>query len=37
MLDRGLTEDGAAKALRWPTDRVPARVKIPSYPSARSS
>ena len=28
MLERGLTEDGAAKALGWPKARVTARVKI---------
>src|SRR5438034_11668175 len=28
MLDRGLTEAGAAKALGWPTNRVTARIKV---------
>src|SRR3954451_16388022 len=32
MLDRGLTEDGAAKALGWPKQRVTARVKILELP-----
>jgi ParB/RepB/Spo0J family partition protein len=32
MLDRGLTEDGAAKALGWPKARVTARVKILELP-----
>jgi ParB/RepB/Spo0J family partition protein len=32
MLDRGLTEDGAAKALGWPKVRVTARVKILELP-----
>jgi hypothetical protein len=37
MLERGLTEDGAAQALGWPKQRVTARVKCSSSPSARSS
>ena len=32
MLDRGLTEDGAAQALGWPQQRVTARVKILELP-----
>ena len=32
MLDRGLTEDGAAQALGWPKARVTARVKILELP-----
>jgi hypothetical protein len=32
MLDRGLTEDGVAKALGWPKARVTARVKILELP-----
>ena len=32
MLDRGLTEDGAAQALGWPKKRVTARVKILELP-----
>src|SRR5512132_3243514 len=32
MLDRGLTEDGAAKALGWPKNRVTARIKILELP-----
>jgi hypothetical protein len=32
MLDRGLTEDGAAQALGWPKQRVGARVKILELP-----
>ena len=32
MLDRGLTEDGAAQALGWPKSRVAARVKILELP-----
>lgn len=32
MLDRGLSEDGAAQALGWPKVRVTARVKILSLP-----
>src|SRR4051812_31836601 len=32
MLDRGLTEDGAAQALGWPKQRVSARVKILELP-----
>ena len=32
MLDRGLTEDGAAQALGWPKNRVTARVKILELP-----
>jgi ParB/RepB/Spo0J family partition protein len=32
MLDRGLTEDGASKALGWPKARVTARVKILELP-----
>jgi hypothetical protein len=32
VLDRGLTEDGAAKALGWPKARVTARVKILELP-----
>jgi hypothetical protein len=32
MLDRGLTEDGAVKALGWPKARVTARVKILELP-----
>ena len=32
MLDRGLTEDGAAQALGWPKNRVTARVKILDLP-----
>ena len=28
MLDRGLTEDGAAQALGWPKARMTARVKV---------
>src|SRR3954452_18756617 len=32
MLDRGLTEDGAAQALGWPKQRVTARVKILELP-----
>lgn len=32
MLDRGLTEDGAAQALGWPKHRVTARVKILDLP-----
>jgi ParB/RepB/Spo0J family partition protein len=32
MLDRGLTEDGAAQALGWPKQRVAARVKILELP-----
>src|SRR5215210_8072430 len=32
MLDRGLTEDGAAQALGWPRNRVTARMKILELP-----
>src|SRR3954452_2895884 len=32
MLDRGLSEDGAAQALGWPKQRVSARVKILELP-----
>jgi ParB/RepB/Spo0J family partition protein len=32
MLDRGLTDDGAAQALGWPKQRVTARVKILELP-----
>jgi hypothetical protein len=32
MLDRGLTEDGAAQALGWPKARVTARVKVLELP-----
>ena len=32
MLDRGLSEDGAAQALGWPKQRVTARVKILELP-----
>jgi hypothetical protein len=32
MLDRGLTEDGAAQALGWPNQRVTARVKLLELP-----
>jgi hypothetical protein len=32
MLDRGLSEDGAAQALGWPKGRVTARVKILELP-----
>jgi hypothetical protein len=32
MLDRGLTEDGAAQALGWPKNRVTARVKNLALP-----
>jgi ParB/RepB/Spo0J family partition protein len=32
MLDRGLTEDGAAQALGWPKQRLSARVKILELP-----
>ena len=32
MLDRGLTDDGAAQALGWPKARVTARVKILELP-----
>ena len=32
MLDRGLTEDGAAQALGWPKARVSARVKLLELP-----
>jgi len=32
MLDRGLTEDGAAQALGWPKVRITARVKILELP-----
>jgi hypothetical protein len=32
MLERGLTEDGAAQALGWPKTRVTARVKILKLP-----
>ena len=32
MLDRGLTEDGAARALGWPKSRVTARVKVLELP-----
>ena len=32
MLNRGLTEDGAAQALGWPKNRVTARVKILELP-----
>jgi hypothetical protein len=32
MLDRGLTEDGAAQALGWPRARVTARVKLLELP-----
>src|SRR5512132_3861693 len=32
MLDRGLTEDGAAQALGWPRQRVTARVKVLELP-----
>jgi hypothetical protein len=32
MLDRGLTENGAAQALGWPKNRVTARVKILELP-----
>ena len=32
MIDRGLTEDGAAQALGWPKARVTARVKLLQLP-----
>jgi ParB/RepB/Spo0J family partition protein len=32
MLDRGLTEDGAAQALGWPKARIAARVKLLQLP-----
>jgi ParB/RepB/Spo0J family partition protein len=32
MLDRGLSEDGAAQALGWPKNRVTARVKVLELP-----
>jgi len=32
MLDKGLTEDGAARALGWPKARVTARVKLLELP-----
>jgi ParB/RepB/Spo0J family partition protein len=32
MLERGLTEDGAARALGWPKQRVTARVKVLECP-----
>jgi hypothetical protein len=32
MLDRGLTEDGAAQALGWPKQRVTARMKLLELP-----
>ena len=32
MLDRGLSEDGAAQALGWPKARVTARVKLLELP-----
>src|SRR3954447_16988280 len=32
MLDRGLTEDGAAQALGWPKARVTARIKVLELP-----
>ncbi len=32
MLDRGLTDDGAAQALGWPKARVTARVKLLELP-----
>lgn len=32
MLERGLTEDGAAQALGWPRQRVTARVKVLELP-----
>ncbi|MGH2948750.1 MAG: ParB/RepB/Spo0J family partition protein [Solirubrobacteraceae bacterium] len=32
MLDRGLTEDGAAQALGWPKTRVTARMKVLELP-----
>jgi hypothetical protein len=32
MLERGLTEDGAAQALGWPKARVTARVKLLELP-----
>ena len=32
MLDKGLTEDGAAQALGWPKARVTARVKLLELP-----
>src|SRR4051794_20977966 len=32
MLDRGLTENGAAKALGWPKNRITARIKILELP-----
>jgi hypothetical protein len=32
MLERGLTEDGAAQALGWPKQRVTARVKLLALP-----
>lgn len=32
MLERGLTEDGAAQALGWPKQRVTARVKVLELP-----
>jgi ParB/RepB/Spo0J family partition protein len=34
MLERGLTEDGAAQALGWPKARVSARVKLLELPEA---
>jgi ParB/RepB/Spo0J family partition protein len=37
MLERGLTEDGAAQALGWPKQRVTACVKVLELPSAPSS
>jgi hypothetical protein len=32
MLDRGLSEDGAAQALGWPKARITARVKLLELP-----
>ena len=32
MLERGLSEDGAAQALGWPKSRVTARVKMLELP-----
>lgn len=32
MLDRGLTEDGAAQALGWPKQRLAARMKLLELP-----
>jgi hypothetical protein len=37
MLARGLTEDGTAQALGWPKNRVTARGRSSSSPSAHSS